>query len=78
MNQSSLQSDLCLLLSSILGKTVNAETSRASEAAWDSLKHMEIIFAVEGKWGVTFSEEEMASISSVADLQHRLSSSDAA
>lgn len=77
MNQSSLQSDLCLLLSSVLGKTVNAETSRASEPAWDSLKHMEIIFAVEGKWGVTLSEEEMASISSVADLQQRLSSSDA-
>ena len=77
MNQASLQSDLSLILSSILGKTVNAETSRASEPAWDSLKHMEIIFAVEGKWGVTFSEEEMASISSVADLLQRLSSSDA-
>ena len=77
MNQASLQSDLSLILSSILGKTVNAETSRASEPAWDSLKHMEIIFAVEGKWGVAFSEEEMASISSVADLQQRLSSSDA-
>jgi acyl carrier protein len=77
MNQSSLQSELCLLLSSLLGKTVGAETSRASEPAWDSLKHMEIIFAVESKWGVAFSEEEMASISSIADLQQRLSSSNA-
>jgi acyl carrier protein len=77
MNQSSLHSDLCLLLSSILGKPVNTESSRASEAAWDSLKHMEIIFAVESKWGVTLSEEEMASISSVADLHQRLTSSDA-
>jgi len=33
---------------------------------------MEIIFAVEGKWGVTFSEEEIVLIGSVADLLQKL------
>ena len=72
MTNNPMQSELCALVSSILGKGVTLETSRETEPAWDSLKHMEIIFAVEGKWSVTFSEEEMASISSLADLQRKV------
>lgn len=35
---------------------------RANVPEWDSLSHVEIIYAVEESLGVTFSEEEMASL----------------
>jgi acyl carrier protein len=72
MNESPLLADLNALMSSVLGIIVTEETVRKKEPAWDSLKHMEIIFAVEGKWGVTFSEEEIVLIGSVADLLRKL------
>jgi acyl carrier protein len=78
MNDPVIQSELCALVSSILGKPVTHETSRSNEPAWDSLKHMEIIFAVEGKWSVVFSEDEMAEVSSLADLQRKVELTNAA
>jgi acyl carrier protein len=78
MNDPSTQGDLCELVSVILGRPVTRETSRANEPTWDSLKHMEIIFAVEGKWSVTFTEDEMASVSSIVDLEKKLESRNAA
>jgi acyl carrier protein len=78
MSNPSIQAEICALVSSVLGRPVTRATSRENEPAWDSLKHMEIIFAVEGKWSMTFSEDEMASISSVADLEKKLESRNAA
>jgi acyl carrier protein len=78
MNDPAIQSELCALVSSILGRPVTHETSRANEPAWDSLKHMEIIFAVEGKWSAIFSEEEMAAVNSLADLQRKVELTNAA
>jgi len=37
---------------------------RKESPIWDSLKHMEIIFAVEARLGIQFSEEEMGAIDS--------------
>ena len=74
MNESSLHADLNALMSSVLGVIVTVETSRKTEPAWDSLKHMEIIFAVEEKWGVTFSENEITLTGSFADLLLKIKS----
>ena len=41
---------------------------RADEPRWDSLSHIEIIYAVEETLGVTFSEEEMASLDGSAAI----------
>jgi acyl carrier protein len=65
MNPEELQTDLCSLISSIIGKPVTHTTTRLNEPAWDSLKHMEIIFSIESKWRLTFSENEMGAINSV-------------
>ena len=35
---------------------------RAEVPEWDSLSHIEIIYAVEESLGVTFSEQEMATL----------------
>jgi acyl carrier protein len=39
---------------------------------WNSLKHMEIIFAVEAATGLVFSEEQIMAIKSIDDLRRML------
>lgn len=41
---------------------------RADVETWDSLSHVEIIYAVEEALGVTFTEEEMASLDGSAAI----------
>jgi acyl carrier protein len=35
---------------------------------WDSLKHMEIVFAVEDSCGIEFREEELLNLNSIAAI----------
>ena len=42
--------------------------TRDDEPRWDSLKHLEIIFAIEGAFGVAFTPEEIGEVNSVAGL----------
>ncbi|MGY1689548.1 acyl carrier protein [Geodermatophilus sp. SYSU D01105] len=45
-----------------------APLGRAQVPEWDSLSHIEIIYAVEEDLGVTFSEEEMAALDGSAAI----------
>jgi acyl carrier protein len=42
--------------------------TRAQESAWDSLKHVEIMFAVEDHFSVKFSAEDLAALDSVSAI----------
>lgn len=48
--------------------TVGERVLREEEAGWDSLKHLEIIFAVEAALGVAFTPEDMAAINGTPSL----------
>jgi acyl carrier protein len=48
------------------GKYSILERSRIEE--WDSLKHMELIFSVEERYGVQFDETEFMSLTSPAAI----------
>lgn len=50
------------------GETVR----RADEPKWDSLKHLEIVMAVEGALSVAFSTEEMAAVEGSDDLLRKV------
>jgi acyl carrier protein len=45
--------------------SVHAESSPDSIATWDSLKHMNLVLALEQSFGVTFSDEQIAEMMSV-------------
>lgn len=66
-----LEIEVAKLISEILGETVGSDASRLTVAGWDSLKHMEIIFAFEEAYGVRLDEAEMAALSSVKGLAER-------
>lgn len=67
-----LETEVAKLASEILGEAVGPDASRLTVARWDSLKHMEIIFAFEEAYGLRLDEAEMASLSSVRGLAERV------
>jgi acyl carrier protein len=46
----------------------DSELLRHSCDQWDSLSHMELMFAIEGEFGIQFSDEALRSLSSLADV----------
>lgn len=48
--------------------------SRTDGSVWDSLRHMELIFAVEDEFGIRFPEEDLTSIRTYSDLLARVRS----
>lgn len=57
-----LQDDVDALIRQVLKlpSTPTSALSRSELAEWDSLKHMELIFALEDRYGVRFDEAEFS------------------
>ena len=72
MSPSEIETELIEILSTVLGHPVSASAASASESGWDSLKHIQIVFAVEEKFGVQFKEEEIPTLNSLARIQEKL------
>lgn len=45
-----------------------ADLARSEQPKWDSLRHLELVFALEDTFGVRFSAEEIAGLTSVASI----------
>ena len=52
----------------LAGVEVSSLTARQDTPAWNSLKHMEIVFAIEEEFEIQYSEDEMIAIASVGDI----------
>ena len=78
MDRHQIETVVITVLGSVLKTKVDLNSSRQNTPAWDSLKHMEIIFAVEDELGIEFSEEEMATANSVTKLVELAATSHAA
>jgi acyl carrier protein len=60
------------IISTVLKSEVNRDTVRADCVKWDSLKHIEIIFAIEDFFAVEFTEDEMIKLDSVQAFVDRI------
>ncbi len=49
---------------SVPEKSITEESSKDNVPGWDSLKHMNLILALEEKFGVTIPDEEAANLTS--------------
>ena len=68
-DQDEIRAEVLRVASAVLGRSPDAKGfDRASEGAWDSLKHVELLFALEDELGVRFDEEELAGLSSTDAL----------
>jgi acyl carrier protein len=70
MDRSHIEQTVLTILTTILKHPLEgtAEVTRENTATWDSLKHIEIMFALEDELGAEFSEEELVSLNSVTKI----------
>jgi acyl carrier protein len=68
MDRQQIETIVLKVLATLLKCEVCPESSRENMLYWDSLKHIEIIFAVEDELGLQFSEDELANLDSVASI----------
>lgn len=48
---------------------VTESTSTDTEDSWDSLRHMNIIFALEDAFGIRFTDDEITRLVSIAKIE---------
>lgn len=67
---SALRSEVLRVLEAALRRRIGEgeNPSRSSEAAWDSLKHVELVFLIEDHFEVRFSEKQMAEMEDAANI----------
>ncbi len=67
---SDIRHQVLRLLGYILSRPVadHENPSRSSEPAWDSLKHIELMFLLEDHFGLRFSEQEMSTMQDAAGI----------
>ncbi len=51
---------------------INEQTGSTTEPRWDSLRHMQIVFALEDVYGVRFRDDEIAGLPSVSAISAAL------
>lgn len=52
--------------------TINLETSQQDVEKWDSLRHIALVAALESRFGISLSMDEMMEIIRVCDIQRVL------
>ncbi len=46
--------------------------ARDNDTAWDSLRHMQIVFGIEEKFDLQFTEDEIFQLDSISKFTHFL------
>jgi acyl carrier protein len=68
MNRDQIEATVLSVLSKVLKHDVDQQCSRENTPDWDSLKHIEVVFAVEDELGIQFPEDVIPKIDSVARI----------
>ena len=70
MSPDPIETTVFKVLSVLLNKelSVGDEVNNRNTEGWDSLKHVEIMFALEEELNVEFSEEELGQLDSAAKI----------
>ena len=65
MSAHEIEERIVTAISAALKTQVTAQTLRQACPAWDSLKHIEVVFAVEDEFGIAFTEAELSGLDGV-------------
>lgn len=70
MGRPTIEERVLCVLASILKRDLASDTdaTRENTEGWDSLKHVELIFAIEDEFAMEFSEEELGGLDSVSRI----------
>jgi acyl carrier protein len=74
MHRESIDQAVREVVSAVLHRELGAteDLVRGEEPAWDSLKHIEIMFALEDRCDVRFSQDELASLDRLSAIVERV------
>ncbi len=56
------------IISNLLNCDINIDSSRINTTEWDSLRHIEIIFALEDAFSLQFAEDELNKLDRIASI----------
>jgi len=70
MDTTAIDTTVRAVLATVLERSISMDenVSRDNEPGWDSLKHIEVVFALEGALGVRFSEDELAELVDITSI----------
>jgi acyl carrier protein len=70
MDRITIEKTVLTVLEAVLKQPfkLGLDINRQNTPSWDSLKHIEIIFALEDELGVNFLEDELADLDSVEKI----------
>jgi acyl carrier protein len=68
MSRQQIKAVVLSVLSTVLKCEVDDKGSRTNLAQWDSLKHIELIFAIEDELNLQFPEEILPDLDSVESI----------
>lgn len=71
MDKAAIESRVIALATDIIGVPVTSGSSMDNVAGWDSLRHMQLIFAFEDAFGLRLEDGEMSQLRSVEALVRR-------
>lgn len=77
MDRQQIESTVLTVIGTVLKIQAGPDTSRSGLAAWDSLKHVEIMFALEDEFDIVFSEEDLSGLDSVKAIIQRIAADEA-
>ena len=68
MNREKIEITLLSVISTVLKCEVSDQTSRENTPQWDSLKHIEVIFAIEDELNIQFPEDTLANLNDIKSI----------
>lgn len=68
MKVEDIERSVISVIAGVLRGVIDVNSSRSSLEAWDSLKHIEIVFALEDEFGIEFDEECIPNLDCVRSI----------
>lgn len=68
MSRETTETRVIQTVSRALKSQVNADSTRDNTPAWDSLRHIEVVFSLEDELGLEFTESEQVQLLSVRQI----------
>jgi acyl carrier protein len=68
MNELEIESTVLAVLETILKRPFTLESKRQDYDNWDSLQHIQVIFAIEDELGIHFPEDVLSKLESVRSI----------
>ena len=70
MDRNQIERTVLTVLTAVLKKPFKpgADITRQNTPSWDSLKHIEVMFALEDELGIEFAEAELSELDSVTKI----------